>query len=209
MTPISKFIALSTKTKLKTDQVKAWFQTVIGNAPVGTPVAVMVMGPSGIHEPVILLHREAEKEHFYIVPLTRDLMDDEIEKIVIAFVERVPDIDFDICSPTSIGVVDPASAPLSVDQERYLMLCAAFAKRQHEQWLKDRTDNGWRYGTSVSLENKTHPLLRPWDELPSQFRKIDPELPQMLLDLLNEQGFAVITKEELDSLVSLSRSGFA
>lgn len=205
MTPISRFIALTTRDPLAPAQVRAWFRAVRATAPNGVPTTVPVIGEDGAPTPVPLVHRQAGDGHHYLVPLTRDLGEAEAEAVVRAFAARVPDLDFDVRATIPATAAPAATTPLPVDQERYLTLCAAFAKRQHARWLKERTDAGWRYGPSVSLRSKTHPLLRPWDELPDRFRTIDPALPQMLLDLLNEQGFAVITKDELDSLMALSR----
>ena len=115
-----------------------------------------------------------------------------------------PDDDFDIevssAEPDRMG-----SSAAEVSDTRYNDLCTAWAKRQHDQWVKERTDGGWRYGTTISVKEKTHPLLRPWHELPDQFRKVDTESPQGLLDLLNDQGFAIIGKSELESLLKLVR----
>lgn len=206
MTPISRFIALTTRDPLDPAQVRAWFRAVRVAAPNGVPTTVPVLGPKGTPTPVSLLHRQTEEAHHYLVPLTRDLGEGEGEAVVQAFAARVPDLDFDVRATSPDLAGSPAATPpVPVDQERYLTLCAAFAKRQHARWLKERTAAGWRYGPCVSLQRKTHPLLRPWDELPDRFRTIDPDLPQMLLDLLNEQGFAVITKEELDGLMTLAR----
>ncbi|RYD68677.1 MAG: hypothetical protein EOP83_00225, partial [Verrucomicrobiaceae bacterium] len=91
------------------------------------------------------------------------------------------------------------------DQDRYVSLCTAWAKRQHDQWVKDREANGWRYGTTLSMSEKTNPLLRPWDQLPEKYRKPDLDEPQALLDLLNDQGYAVVTKGELQAMLNLMR----
>lgn len=206
MTPLPRFIALTTTKPLDAAIIRSWFRAVKDAAPNGVITTMPVIGENGAPTPVALFHKETSDGHHYFVPLTRDLGEPEAAKIVSLFVGIVPDIDFDVRATTSPIAPPVASAiPLPVDDAEYIALCSAFAKRQHAQWLKERTEAGWRYGTSVSLRDKTHPLLRPWEDLPDRYRTVDPTLPQMLLDLLNEQGFAVITKEELDSLISLQR----
>lgn len=37
---------------------------------------------------------------------------------------------------------------------------------QHENWMREKVDNGWVYGAEKSDEAKTHPCLIPWEELP-------------------------------------------
>jgi hypothetical protein len=42
------------------------------------------------------------------------------------------------------------------------------AKQQHEQWLKDKTAEGWTYGPEKNVETKQHPDLIPFDHLPAE-----------------------------------------
>lgn len=37
----------------------------------------------------------------------------------------------------------------------------------HESWLKQKTDDGWVYGELKDADLKTHPCIRPYDELPA------------------------------------------
>jgi hypothetical protein len=46
-------------------------------------------------------------------------------------------------------------------------------------------------------------MLKSWDELPESLRKIDYEHPQAMVDMLSEQGYAVVRKEELAAMFSL------
>ena len=141
-----------------------------------------------------------------MVPLSRDLKDSEVEPIIQMFSAEasVGDWDVEVSSAEADHLTDKTA--LSVTDEKFTELCSAWAKRQHDEWMKDRTEAGWRYGMTISNKNKTHPLLRPWHELPEQFRKVDHTQPQSLLDLLNDQGYAVISKAELEGILSLLRS---
>ena len=42
--------------------------------------------------------------------------------------------------------------------------CAA----SHESWLKEKYDNGWKYGEVKDPEKKEHPCCVPYDELPAE-----------------------------------------
>ena len=64
-----------------------------------------------------------------------------------------------------------------------------------------RTDAGWRFGTAFDAKAKTHPLIRPWDQLPQRYQQPNIELPQILLRLLHDQGYAVLPRDELDRLL--------
>lgn len=36
----------------------------------------------------------------------------------------------------------------------------------HDSWLKEKLDNGWKYGPVKDVEKKEHPCCVPYDELP-------------------------------------------
>ena len=38
----------------------------------------------------------------------------------------------------------------------------------HDNWLKEKIDSGWTYGTVKNAENKQHPCCVPYDELPEE-----------------------------------------
>jgi len=44
---------------------------------------------------------------------------------------------------------------------------------QHDAWMKDKVDAGWVYGEEKSAENKTHPCLVKYEELPIFQQKKD------------------------------------
>lgn len=43
---------------------------------------------------------------------------------------------------------------------------SAPASAQHEAWMVDKLDKGWKYGKTKSEAKKTHPCLVPFSELP-------------------------------------------
>ena len=58
-----------------------------------------------------------------------------------------------------------------------------------------------RDGAEFDADEKTHPLILPWDQLPDRYKKADMSWPQQLIHMLNDQGYAVIDKNELDRLM--------
>lgn len=36
----------------------------------------------------------------------------------------------------------------------------------HDNWLKEKVDNGWVYGDIKDPDKKTHPCILPYDDLP-------------------------------------------
>jgi hypothetical protein len=41
---------------------------------------------------------------------------------------------------------------------------------RHESWMQMHIESGWTYGEEFDPENKKHPNLKPWDELPATTR---------------------------------------
>ena len=46
-------------------------------------------------------------------------------------------------------------------------------EESHESWMKEKTENGWVYGEEKDPKKKTHPSLRPYEELPVTERSKD------------------------------------
>lgn len=42
--------------------------------------------------------------------------------------------------------------------------------RKHKGWMRRQQESGWRYGPELSVENKTDPLLQPWENLTAEQR---------------------------------------
>ena len=43
----------------------------------------------------------------------------------------------------------------------------------HESWLKEKEENGWKYGPVKDVEKKEHPCFVPYDELPAEQKRKD------------------------------------
>jgi hypothetical protein len=202
---IDRYIKLITEKELDKDSVKAWFHCVKRYAPSGVLKTVNMVNDKGKPSGVALIHREGEETNSYLVPLTRDLNEEEIDTIVQEFAKKKPDIDFTIES-NETKLTAKNNASISLDAAKHLSLCTALEKAKHENWVRERTDGGWRYGTEFDADEKTHPLILPWDQLPDRFKKPDMDWPQKLVHMLNDNGYAIISKDELNDLLKNLRS---
>ena len=197
---IARHITLEVEEPLDKAEIRSWLDSVVEHAPSGTVATVQQVNEKGSPVAVALVHREVRKCHRYIVPLTRDLSDDEIKGIVEAFASKHKDLDFDVCTQeTHLSALHQGK--MSVEQERHHELGMTMAKQRHTDWMRDRTESGWRYGVKMSQKDKTHPLLRPWEDLPERFRKPDLDGPQSVVDALSDQGYTVVAKDELQRLL--------
>jgi hypothetical protein len=60
----------------------------------------------------------------------------------------------------------------------------AAASSHHDAWMSDKIADGWVYGEIKDTENKTHPCLVPYDQLPLAQQQKD-KLFQAIVDALN------------------------
>lgn len=47
------------------------------------------------------------------------------------------------------------------------------ASEMHENWMKDKRNNGWTYGTEKDEQLRTHPCMVPYGNLPIEQRTKD------------------------------------
>ena len=45
---------------------------------------------------------------------------------------------------------------------------------------------GYRYGLGMSITEKTHPAMRPWDDLPENYRRMPMMTDKKLLDYYSQ-----------------------
>ena len=203
---VDRYISLITEEELERSEVAAWFRHVTNKAPYG--VVTTLQGTNNEKQPqtITLVHRETKSAHSYMIPITRDLLEYEAQRIVTAWAETHEDVDFDIevtVVPTNPFVKKDES--ITVEQQKYVDLASSWAKKEHEEWASARTKEGWRYGQELSIEDRTHPLLRPWSELSDKHKSVDFDRPQKLIDLLNDQGYAVVSKDDIMAVQRLLR----
>lgn len=57
-----------------------------------------------------------------------------------------------------------------VMNEELLELIERLALNQHELFAKEFLDAGWQFGDTCSVQNRTHPMLMPYQELTDEQR---------------------------------------
>lgn len=68
------------------------------------------------------------------------------------------------------------------------------AKVEHERWVAERLRAGWQRGARNDDE-RTHPSLVPWHELPEAERDVDRKLVRALPDLLESVAYTIVDPE--------------
>lgn len=59
-------------------------------------------------------------------------------------------------------------------------------EESHENWLKQKRDEGWSYGEVKDPEKKTHPCFLPYDELPVEQRLKDGLFQSIVVAFMSE-----------------------
>lgn len=195
MTEIPLYVRLKTSEPLSKGEALAWYNCVKNLAPNGTLASVQTTDPQGDPDVVFMVHKQTKGgTHYYVIPLTRDLSNEEVEVIELAYPEGEIETSSEDVKAARQG---PADAVV-MDEELYNSLCETLAKHQHQRWYEARANAGWSFGLMVNEQSKQHPLMRPWEDLPTKYRKVDYELPHLFMNMLAEQGYVVVARNELN-----------
>lgn len=74
-------------------------------------------------------------------------------------------------------------------------LVEALARKEHENWMTERRDNGWKYGPQKDAARKLSPYLVPYEELPEDIRQLDRDAIGNILPLFREIGLRIYRAE--------------
>lgn len=180
---LTRYIRLTCDEKLDGDIAKKWFSTVRNKGPESIVGSVQVEGPDNTLKNVQLIHRTVGDKHHYDVPLVRDLTGDELNRIKGAWKDggtiesSAPEV-----KDARVQLFDGVEIP----ETSYKEMCWEIAKLQHARWVQERMNEGWRYGDRYSARDKVHPMLKPWDDLPQQYQKVDYRLPLDILGVIKK-----------------------
>lgn len=201
---IQHYIMIETDEVLDKETIKIWFQSVKECAPSGTIASIQTFKEGDGPKAVSLIHRSENDKHKYLVPLTRDLIDEEVDPIFDSFSEQWNG-DFDLeVSESHLEEYETESFNQEELDTAYERLAERFAKAMHQRWYESRVEEGWRYGMQLNEDDMTHPMLRPWEQLPESYQDVDYNLPEMFMDILEEEGFVIVEEKELDKLLKKS-----
>lgn len=84
--------------------------------------------------------------------------------------------------------IDTSKVKLS---DELLQLAEQMAKNVHEVWAKMRMDQGWTWGPKRDDDEKKHPCLVPYDQLPEEEKVYDRKTSQETLKFIISEGFEI------------------
>lgn len=178
LTEFQNSIKLLVPEKLEKSEARLWYKSVKQFAPAGTLNPIVVMKDDGSNGHVSMRVAKVDTGWVYDVPLNRRLTEQEAEVIVVEFAEDF-DGDFDIETTASATILDCTIPDVQHKLEEDMV---ARSIQEHNEWMTSKIIDGWRFGVIYNEEQKTHPLMRPWEQLPESLRIHSPELEQAILD---------------------------
>lgn len=186
---MTAYVRLIVPAKLPKQQFALWYHVVETQLPTG------LIGQAHLKPGVFskfYCKQTAKGDWSYVVPLVRNLDASEIYHLVQAWNQQYPQGDFIIDhSQSSQQTLLP---PLSVEDKKIEQVLHSWGKLQHNRWMDSHIKDGWRYGVKISLKDRTHPWLQPWESLPESARQSNIQGAKDLVRLLNDFGYAMIQK---------------
>ncbi len=168
ITEFQNHIRLVVKKPVKKIWQKMFLNIVTKIGPAGIVRPVHIIDEFGATKQIHLRSYKMEDDFIYEVPLVRNLEEKEAEKIIKMWAKFYDVGDFII--ETSTPYKDDETV---ADDSDDVMTCCEKAKLKHNKWMHNKVKEGYRYGLTYSEQNMTHPMLRPWEQLPAQYRQID------------------------------------
>lgn len=174
---------------------KAWYACVQDEVPSGVLYHTEIPEKQQVKMSSYYHKQMTNGNHAYVIPLVRDLVHHEVYQIAHAWDHKFPDADFVIDYSQPTDHVIPAGT--DVPDHKIAQVLDAWCKRQHDAWMQDKLNKGWRYGIKVSMKDHTHPWIQPWESLPHVAKKPHTQAAQDLLDLMMDFGYTI--KQQLDA----------
>jgi hypothetical protein len=84
--------------------------------------------------------------------------------------------------------VDTSNISLS---KEILELTEILAENTHEQWARNRINEGWVYGSERNDRKKTHPGLKPYKELSDEEKNYDRVTALETLKVIIKKGYKI------------------
>jgi hypothetical protein len=66
------------------------------------------------------------------------------------------------------------------------------ARMEHERWMREKIDTGWKYAKKTAKSRKRHKLLLPWEDLPPEEKAKDYSLVKGIPQILAKAGYTMV-----------------
>lgn len=115
-------------------------------------------------------------------------LEDGLRESNLAFARHVPE-KLDKVNLVYARARGVAPAPFTLTEEQI----EDMAELEHERWVLEREEAGWKMGPR-DPSKKTTPYLLPWDELSEEIKEYDRETVRAIPEILALAGFEIRQK---------------
>ena len=141
---------------------------------------------------VMLYHEDEEGRHCYDVRLGDDITGDVGDDIARALEELFPEDDYECESSMDAISEEFIFDDLDLTNEDKQTLYTNYNRWNHQRWVDKMVEDGWHWGVKIDEQAKTHPNLRPSDDLLETYRPITQKSVEYVLEQLKEMGYKLV-----------------
>lgn len=186
---MASYVRIIVTQQLSKQQLVLWYHTVEKSLPSGL-IGETQLSPDTYSK--FYAKRLSNNKHTYVVPLVRDLDAYEVHQLLEQWCRAYPQGDFIFDYSQAVEHSVPKLADLS--EQKIAQAMEAWSKQQHQKWMQDRMEQGWRYGTVISVKDRTHPWLQPWESLPLGAKQHNLQACKDLVKCLQDFGYTIVQK---------------
>lgn len=165
-------ITLVVDDELSNEEIKGFLTLVRDNGPEGIINPYTKMKSDGTKANIFIVHSVADNGYKYQVPLKRNLTGNELEVIVNEWAD-IFEGDFDIEASSPVLRMQDLSMfqEVEIDEDYEKIALNVENNIKHQRWMDKQVNEGWRYGMKHNIEEKTSPLMRPWEQLSEKHKQ--------------------------------------
>ncbi len=180
-------ISLLTSEEITKKEIKEFLSLVYNKGPENIINPRTKTNHTGEQADIYLVQHVLEKGFKYQIPLKRNLTEDELKVIVLAWTKTFnKDFDIEATSPILNKKELSKFEEIDVDEGYEMLAFDTENNIKHQRWVESQINDGWRYGIQFSDKSKTSPLLRPWEQLPKKHQDYCINKLNILKENLNE-----------------------
>lgn len=121
-------------------------------------------------------NKEENNSFTYTFNLESSVSENQMKHIVETWFEKYPD-----------PVFFENSTPLEdLSDENMKIMLDELSRFMHNDNVRKKIENGWRYGEHFSITEKTSPLLVPYEQLPEEYKELRPDIFMKVLSIIGK-----------------------
>lgn len=186
------YITLITPEKLEQSITKRWKNIVEKYLPNGVEGSANILVNGHQKQSNFYIKKINNKLGGYVIPLTRDLTEDEVGLIAVAWNKAYSEGDFiiDFSQSEQSKVIKTALKDDILNE-----LSTAIAKKIHSKWINTKVIDGWSYGPKFSKIHHKDSKLLPWEQCSKQFKLNEINKVKTMFAMLESLGFNLVRKD--------------